>query len=83
MFERADRGAELRTARGVSRSGGNAEIVGEAGVPFSSADEVPAALDRIAADLAAWQSRIAVPALASIADRYLDAMGLTHVPEAA
>lgn len=64
-------------------SGGNAEIVGGAGVPFSSADEVPAALDRIALDLAAWQSRIAVPALASIADRYLDVMGLAHVPEAA
>jgi len=64
-------------------SGGNAEIVGEAGIPFSSADEVPAALDRMAADLAAWQSRISVPALASIADRYLDVMGLSHLPEAA
>ena len=50
---------------------------------FSTADEVPAALDRIATDLAAWQSRISVAALPGIADRYLDVMGLTHVPEAA
>lgn len=65
------------------QSGGNPEIVGEAGIAFDRADQVPDALHRMAADLTAWQSRIRVPALTSVADRYLEVMGLSRVPEAA
>ena len=57
-------------------SGGHPELVGEAGLPFRSADELPDVLERLAADLDGYRSRICVPALASVADAYLAVLGL-------
>ncbi len=57
-------------------SGGHPEIAGEAGEPFDSAEEVPALLDKIAGDYAAYVSRISVPSIADVARRYLHVMGL-------
>ena len=57
-------------------SGGNAELVGEAGVPFGADEELPAAVERLAAELEERRARIAIPSLAGVADRYLAAMGI-------
>jgi glycosyltransferase involved in cell wall biosynthesis len=57
-------------------SGGHPELVGEAGVPFGSPEEVPDALVRLAADLDAYRSRISVPSLVSVADAYLRVLGI-------
>jgi glycosyltransferase involved in cell wall biosynthesis len=56
-------------------SGGHPELVGEGGLPFDEADELPGVLDRLAADLDGFRERIAVPALADVADAYLGALG--------
>jgi glycosyltransferase involved in cell wall biosynthesis len=63
-------------------SGSHAEVVGEAGVPFTTAEEAPAAIDRLAAEHAARQARIAVPTLADTTDRYLAVMQLPPLPGA-
>lgn len=52
-------------------SGGHAEIAGDAGLGFSSAEEVPALLDRMVNEYEARQAAIAVPSLADVASRYL------------
>jgi glycosyltransferase involved in cell wall biosynthesis len=57
-------------------SGGNAEIVGEAGVPFAGDDDAVAAVERLAGELEERRRRIAVPSLEEVATRYLEAMGL-------
>ena len=57
-------------------SGGHPELVGKGGLPFTSPEEVPDVLERLAADLDAYRACIVVPTLESVADRYLDALGL-------
>ena len=57
-------------------SGGHPELVGEGGVPFRSAEDVPDALTSLAADLDGFRSHIRVPSLASVADAYLGVLGL-------
>jgi len=57
-------------------SGGHPELVGEGGLPFSSEDELPAALDRLSEDLDSYRARISIPSIASVADRYLAVLGL-------
>ena len=57
-------------------SGGHPELVGEGGVPFRSAEDVPDALTSLAADLDGFRSHIRVPALPSVADAYLRVLGL-------
>jgi glycosyltransferase involved in cell wall biosynthesis len=57
-------------------SGGHPELVGDAGVPFESAEDVPDALLQLASDLDAYRSQISVPSLASVADAYLRVLGL-------
>ena len=52
-------------------SGGHPELVGEAGLPFDEPDEVPAALDRLVAELEERRAAIRVAALADVVDRYL------------
>jgi glycosyltransferase involved in cell wall biosynthesis len=52
-------------------SGSNPELVGEAGLPFREADEIPALLDRIVAEHDRFRELIAVPSLAETADSYL------------
>ncbi len=58
------------------RSGGHPELVGDAGVPFDSPEELPSAFDRLAADLEGYRSKIALPSLGEVADAYLAVLGL-------
>jgi glycosyltransferase involved in cell wall biosynthesis len=55
-------------------SGGHPELVGDAGVPFDEPEEVPAALDRLAAELDERRAAIRVTPLADVADRYLEVL---------
>ncbi len=57
-------------------SGGHPELVGAAGVPFRADDELPGALDRLVAGLDGFRDAIAVPSISSVADRYLEVLGL-------
>lgn len=59
-----------------ARSGGHPELVGEAGLGFDGAEEIPALLDRLVADHDGYRGRIAIPGLGEVADRYLEALGL-------
>ena len=53
------------------KSGGHAEIAGEAGFGFDEVEHVPALLDRMVAEYEEIRARIRVPALADVAERYL------------
>jgi glycosyltransferase involved in cell wall biosynthesis len=53
------------------RSGGHPELVGDAGVGFDAPEEVPAALERLRAELEQRRAAINVPSLADVAERYL------------
>lgn len=55
-------------------SGGHGELVGEGGLPFSTPDELPGVLDRLAAELEERRAAIRVPSLAEVADRYLEVL---------
>ncbi len=55
-------------------SGGHPELVGDAGVPFDEPDEVPAALDRLVAELDERRAAIRVAPLSEVADRYLEVL---------
>jgi glycosyltransferase involved in cell wall biosynthesis len=54
------------------RSGGHPELVGEAGIGFQEAEEVPGALSRLAQEYEQRRAKIRVPALSDVADRYLE-----------
>jgi glycosyltransferase involved in cell wall biosynthesis len=56
------------------RSGGHPELVGEAGIGFDNAEELPDVFARLAAELDARRAAIRVPALADVADRYLEVL---------
>jgi glycosyltransferase involved in cell wall biosynthesis len=56
------------------RSGGHPELVGEAGIGFDDAEELPGVLAKLGAELDARRSAIRVPALADVADRYLQVL---------
>jgi glycosyltransferase involved in cell wall biosynthesis len=56
------------------RSGGHPELVGDAGVGFDRAEDLPAALERLRDKLDERRAAIRVPALADVADRYLEAL---------
>ena len=56
------------------RSGGHPELVGEAGVGFDDAEELPSVFARLAAELDARRAAIRVPALPDVADRYLEVL---------
>lgn len=55
-------------------SGGHPELVGEGGLPFSSAEELPAVLDRLVEELEERRAAIRVPSLTEVADRYLEVL---------
>jgi glycosyltransferase involved in cell wall biosynthesis len=57
-------------------SGGNAEIVGEAGIPFADDEDAAPAVERLVAELEKRRARIAIPSLAQVTDRYVEVMGL-------
>jgi glycosyltransferase involved in cell wall biosynthesis len=55
-------------------SGGHPELVGEAGLPFDSPEEIPDVLDRLVAELDERRAAIRVEPLVEIADRYLEVL---------
>ena len=56
------------------RSGGHPELVGDAGIGFDSAEELPRVLARLAEELDRRRAAIRVPALSDVADRYLEVL---------
>jgi glycosyltransferase involved in cell wall biosynthesis len=56
------------------RSGGHPELVGEAGIGFDEAEEVPAVLAQLREQLDERRAAIRVPSLDDVADRYLEAL---------
>jgi glycosyltransferase involved in cell wall biosynthesis len=56
------------------RSGGHPELVGEGGLGFAAAEEIPAVLVQLRDELDERRTRIRVPSLADVADRYLTAL---------
>jgi glycosyltransferase involved in cell wall biosynthesis len=57
-------------------SGGHPELVAGGGLPFHTDDELAEVLDLLVAGLEGFRAAIATPALASVADRYLEVLGL-------
>ena len=57
------------------RSGGHPELVGDGGIGFDDAEELPDVFERLRAELDARRAAIRVPALAKVADRYLEVLG--------
>jgi len=63
-------------------SGGHPELVGEAGVEFSAAEEIPALLEQMAEQIEMFREKIKVPKIEAVAARYLEVLGLAgEVPE--
>jgi glycosyltransferase involved in cell wall biosynthesis len=56
------------------RSGGHPELVGEGGLPFDDAQELPEVLSRLRTELEQRRAAIHVPPLADVADRYLEVL---------
>ena len=56
------------------RSGGHPELVGEAGIGFDDPEELPDVFARLAAELEPRRGAIRIPALADVADRYLEVL---------
>jgi glycosyltransferase involved in cell wall biosynthesis len=57
-------------------SGGHPELVGRGGLPFRTDDELPEVLDLLVEGLDGFRAAIATATLASVADRYLEVLGL-------
>ncbi len=57
-------------------SGGHPEIVGRAGLGFSSEVEIPVLLDQLVEEYLERQAQIVLPPLAQTVDRYLAVMGM-------
>lgn len=55
-------------------SGGHPELVGDAGLPFGSPEELPHVLARIAEEIEPRRAAISVRSLAEVADRYLEVL---------
>ena len=58
-------------------SGGHPELVGKGGLPFTADEELPDVLERVVSELARFRDAISVPSIASVADQYLEVLGLT------
>jgi glycosyltransferase involved in cell wall biosynthesis len=56
------------------RSGGHPELVGEAGIAFDAAEELPEVLERLRSEFDKRREAIRVPALSDVADRYLEVL---------
>ena len=57
-------------------SGGHPELVGNAGLRFETAEEIPSLLEQMASDIDRFRSRILVPSMENVAGRYLEVLGL-------
>ncbi len=60
-------------------SGGHPEIVGEGGLPFDHAEDIPALLDKLLEGYNRYQGAIRVNSMAIVAERYLAIAGLGEV----
>jgi glycosyltransferase involved in cell wall biosynthesis len=56
------------------RSGGHPELVAEGGIGFDAPEELPAVLDRLAAEIDERRNGIHLVPLADVADRYLEVL---------
>ena len=56
------------------RSGGHPELVGEAGIGFDDAEELPDVFERLRDEFDTRRSVIRVPSLVDVADRYLEVL---------
>jgi glycosyltransferase involved in cell wall biosynthesis len=56
------------------RSGGHPELVGDGGIGYDDAEELPAVLERLGGELDQRRAAIHVPALEDVADRYLEVL---------
>jgi glycosyltransferase involved in cell wall biosynthesis len=59
---------------GFLRSGGHPELVGDGGLGFDDAEELPDVFGRLRRELSERRAAIRVPALADVADRYLEVL---------
>jgi glycosyltransferase involved in cell wall biosynthesis len=57
-------------------SGGHPELVGEGGLPFDADEELPSVLGGLVDGIDGFRAAISVPSIASVANRYLEALGL-------
>lgn len=60
------------------KSGGHPEIVGEAGLGFNTAEEIPMRIEQFEVGLDYFQKKIRVPRIADVADLYLKALGVSE-----
>ena len=58
------------------KSGGHSELVGEAGLGFDSADEIPQLIDRMVGEIGNFRQKIRVPQIEEIAGLYLTWLGI-------
>ena len=58
------------------RSGGHPELVGEGGIGFESAEELPVVLSQLREQLDQRRAAITIPTLSDVASRYLEALQL-------
>ena len=63
-------------------SGGHPELVGAGGLPFREDEELAEVLDLLVAGLDGFREAIATPSLTSVADRYLEVLGLASTGRA-
>jgi glycosyltransferase involved in cell wall biosynthesis len=57
-------------------SGGHPELVGAAGLPFRSPEELPELLERLLDELEERRAAISIPSLGEVADRYSEVLGI-------
>jgi glycosyltransferase involved in cell wall biosynthesis len=57
------------------RSGGHPELVGDGGIAFEAAEELPGVLDTLVSELDERRRAIRTPSLGEVADRYLEVLG--------
>ena len=55
-------------------SGGHPELVGGGGLPFGEDEQLPEVLDRLVSEIEERRAAISVPAIADVADRYLEVL---------
>jgi hypothetical protein len=56
------------------RSGGHPELVGEGGLGFDDVEELPEVFAQLRRELEGRRAAIRVPALADVAERYLEVL---------
>jgi glycosyltransferase involved in cell wall biosynthesis len=56
------------------RSGGHPELVGDGGIGFDHAEELPSVLARLREEIDERRAEIRLPSLADVADRYIEAL---------